>query len=137
MNIIFRNLLRRKIRTSLTILGIGVGVTVIIILGALADGFQAGYSSMMQGSKADLVLSQPNTMDVSYSAVKEEVGVELAAMPEVESVTGMLQGLVQTESEPFFIVFGYPENSFMLERFIATEGYNLFDRIPRDLRGKI
>lgn len=136
MNLIFKNLLRRKTRTFLTILGIGVGVTVIIALGALADGFQAGYSSMMQGSKADLVLSQPDTMDVSYSAVKAEVGAELAALPEVEAVTGMLQGLVQTESEPFFIVFGYPEDSFMLERFTAREGYDLFDRLPRSLRGK-
>ena len=136
MNIIFRNLLRRKIRTLLTIFGIGVGVTVIIALGTLADGFQAGYGAMMQGSKADLVLSQPDTMDVSYSAVKEEVGAELAAMPEVESVSGMLQGLVQTESEPFFFVFGYPEDSFILERFTTKEGYDLFDRIPRDLRGK-
>jgi ABC-type antimicrobial peptide transport system permease subunit len=82
------------------------------------------------------VLSQPDTMDVSYSAVKEEVGAELVAMPEVESVTGMLQGLVQTESEPFFIVFGYPADSFMLERFIAMEGYDLYERIPRELRGK-
>jgi ABC-type antimicrobial peptide transport system permease subunit len=136
VNLIFKNLLRRKTRTFLTILGIGVGVTVIIALGALADGFQAGYSSMMQGSKADLVLSQPDTMDVSYSAVKAEVGAELAALPEVEAVTGMLQGLVQTESEPFFIVFGYPEDSFMLERFTAREGYDLFDRLPRSLRGK-
>ncbi len=136
MNIIFRNLLRRKTRTLLTILGIGVGVTVIIVLGVLADGFQAGYSSMMQGSKADLVLSQPDTMDISYSSVKEEVGTQLSAMAEVESVTGMLQGLVQTESEPFFFVFGYPEDSFMLERFTARDGYNLFGRIPRELRGK-
>ena len=136
MSIIFRNLLRRKIRTLLTILGIGVGVTVIIVLGALADGFQSGYSSMMQGSKADLVLSQPDTMDVSYSAVKEGIGAELAAMPEVKSVTGLLQGLVQTESEPIFVIFGYPEDSFMLERFTARDGYDLFDRIPHDLRGK-
>jgi ABC-type antimicrobial peptide transport system permease subunit len=136
MNIILRNLLRRKIRTLLTILGIGVGVTVIIALGALADGFQAGYGAMMQGSKADLVLSQPDTMDVSYSSVKEEVGAELAAMPEVKSVSGMLQGLVQTESEPIFFIFGYPADSFMLERFTAKEGYDLFDRTPRELRGK-
>jgi ABC-type antimicrobial peptide transport system permease subunit len=136
VNIIFQNLLRRKTRTLLTILGIGVGVTVIIVLGVLADGFQAGYSSMMQGSKADLVLSQPDTMDVSYSAVKEAVGKDLGAMPEIKSVTGMLQGLVQTESEPFFFIFGYPEDSFMLERFTASKGYNLFGRIPRELRGK-
>ena len=78
MNIIFRNLLRRRTRTILTIFGISLGVTVIIVLGSLADGFQAGYGAMMQGSKADLVLSQPDTMDPSYSAVKEDVGAELA-----------------------------------------------------------
>lgn len=136
MNLVFRNLLRRKIRTLLTIFGIGVGVTVIIALGTLADGFQAGYGAMMQGSKADLVLSQPDTMDVSYSAVKEEIGKELLAMPEVEAASGMLQGLVQTESEPFFFVFGYPAESLMLERFTAKEGYDLYNHIPRNLRGK-
>jgi len=136
MTIIFRNLLRCRVRTLLTIIGIGVGVTVIIALGALADGFRAGYGAMMRGSKADLVLSQPGTMDVSYSAVKEEVSDGLAAMPEVEAVSGMLQGLVQTESEPFFFVFGYPADSFMLERFKVKDGYDLYDRIPRELRGK-
>lgn len=136
MNIIIKNLMRRKVRTSLTILGIGVGVTVIIALGTLADGFQAGYGAMMQGSKADLVLSQPDTMDISYSAVKEEVGRELAQMPGVEAVSGMMQGLVQTESEPVFFIFGYPPDSFLLERFNAREGSNLYDRQPSGLRGR-
>ena len=71
---ILKNLLRRKGRTALTILGVCVGVTAIIALGALADGFQAGYGAMMSGSKADLVLSQPDALDVSYSAVKESAG---------------------------------------------------------------
>src|SRR5512147_1730013 len=135
IQIILKNLLRRKIRTSLTVLGVSVGVIAIIALGALADGFEAGYSSMMSGSKADLVLSQPDTMDISYSAVDETAGVALEAMPEVDEVSGMLQGLTQTESEPLFIVFGYPEDSFMLDRFRIKEGYGLYDRVPRDLRG--
>jgi ABC-type antimicrobial peptide transport system permease subunit len=135
VRLILKNLLRRKIRTSLTVLGVCVGVTAIIALGALADGFQAGYGSMMSGSKADLVLSQPDTMDISYSAVKESVGAELEAMPEVEAVSGMLQGLTQTESEPIFIVFGYPEGSFILDRFQIKQGVGLYERIPRELRG--
>lgn len=135
MQFIFKNLLRRKIRTLLTVLGVCVGVMAIIALGTLADGFQAGYSAMMSGSKADLVLTQPDAMDVSYSAVKETVGAELEAMPEVEAVSGMLQGLAQTESEPLFIVFGYAKNSFMLERFKVKQGMGIYDHIPRELRG--
>jgi len=135
IRIIFKNLIRRKIRTTLTVLGVSVGVIAIIALGALADGFQAGYSSMMAGSKADLVLSQPDTMDISYSAVDESVGAALVAMPEIAEVSGMLQGLTQAESEALFIVFGYSEDSFMIDRFRVIEGSGLYDRIPRSLRG--
>jgi putative ABC transport system permease protein len=135
VQIILKNLLRRKIRTLLTVLGVCVGVMAIIALGTLADGFEAGYGSMMSGSKADLVLSQPDAMDISYSAVKESVGAELEAMPEVEEVSGVLQGIAQTEGEPFFIVFGYAEDSFMLERFRVKQGVRLYERIPREMRG--
>jgi len=135
VQLIIKNLFRRKIRTLLTVLGICVGVVTIIALGALADGFEAGYGSMLAGSKADLILSQPDTMDISYSAVDETVGAELAVLPEVEAVSGMLQGITQTEGEAFFIVFGYAEDSFILERFRIKEGVGLYDHIPRELRG--
>ena len=135
MRIILKNLLRRKTRTVLTVLGICVGVTAIIALGALADGFKAGYGSMMSGSKADLVLSQPDAMEVSYSAVDESVGPELEAMPEVEAASGMLEGLTQAEGEPLFLVFGYSADSFMLDRFRIKEGIGLYEHIPRELRG--
>ena len=56
----------------LTILGIAVGVASIIGLGALADGMQAGYNNMLSGSKADLVLSQPDAFDIAFSSIDEE-----------------------------------------------------------------
>jgi len=48
----------------ITVLGISIGVMAIISLGALADGLQAGYNSMLSGSRADLVLGQPDAMDI-------------------------------------------------------------------------
>ena len=90
----------------LTIVGISIGVAAIIGLGVLADGLEAGYSSMMSGSKADLVISQPNSFDISMSSVDESVGEDLAVMSEVASISGMLQGWSQTEGEPFFFLFG-------------------------------
>ena len=108
----------------------------IVSLGALADGLQAGYSSMFSGSQADLVLGQPDTMDISYSSVDESVGDELLAMPEVEAVSGMLQGIVQTENTPYFFVFGYPENSFIFDRFTLIEGVGLYDREAVRQKGK-
>ena len=130
-----KNLLRRKIRTILTIFGISIGVAAIIGLGALADGLEGGYQSMLSGSNADLILNQPNTVDISYSSIDEEVGEQLKASPEVSEVSGMLQGFTQAEGEPFFFVFGHPENSFVLGRFQLVEGADLNSKEAQQTHG--
>ena len=122
---IVKNLLRRKSRTILTVLGIGVGVAAIIALGTLANALEAGYDSMIQGSKADFVVSQPNAFDISFSAVDETIGDKLVTMPEVSAVSGMIQGIVQTPEMPYFFVYGYPHESFLLERVQIIDGTDL------------
>ncbi len=132
---IFKNLLRRKGRTLLTALEIGIGVAAIITLGALANGVEQGYRGMMTGSRADLILSQPDAYDLSLSSLEESIGPELAVMPEVTGVSGMVQGIVQAEDQPYFFVFGYPADSFVLGRFQIVEGVGPNDHELRKLRG--
>jgi ABC-type lipoprotein release transport system permease subunit len=132
---ILKNLGRRKGRTILTILSIGIGVSTIIALGTLANGLEAGYNSMMAGSKADLVLSQPNAFDISFSVVDEVIGDSLKDMPEVASSSGMLQGLVQSEDLPYFFVYGYPKDSFILDRFQIVDGVGLYSSESQTMKG--
>lgn len=131
-----KNLLRRKIRTLLTVVGISIGVAAIIGLGSLADNMEAGYGSMISGSKADLVLSQPDAFDISLSSVDEAIGQELAAAPEVSAVSGMIEGFAQTEGQPFLFIFGYPSDSFVMERFQIIDGVGLQTREAQQARGK-
>jgi hypothetical protein len=58
-------------------------------------------------------------------------------MPEVEAVSGMLEGFVDTEGVPFFFVFGYPEDSFILGRFQITDGFSIFRRKGSERTGNI
>jgi ABC-type antimicrobial peptide transport system permease subunit len=132
---IFKNLIRRKGRTLLTIIGISVGVSAIIILGAMAEGLDSGYNNMITGSNADLVLSQPNTLDISLSTVQEEVGDQLLTMSEVEEISGMIQGIVKADDNPYFFIFGYPIDSFILDRFQIVQGFSLDSREAQDVRG--
>ena len=131
-----KNFFRHKGRTLLTITAISIGVAAIVGLGALANGLQVGYDSFLTGSKADLIISQPDAIDVSMSTVDETVGHELDAMSEVLSVSGMLQGLVQVDDIPIFFVFGYPEDSFILGRFNIISGLPLDSRDARHGYGK-
>lgn len=131
-----KNLLRRKIRTLLTVLGISIGVAAIVALSALAAGLETGYNAMLTGSKADLILSQPDTFDISYSSIDESVGAALLAAPEVAEVSGMIQGFTQTEGEPIFFVFGYPQDSFILGRFQIVDGVDLNSHEAQKARPK-
>ncbi len=133
---IIKNLMRRKVRTLLTMAGIAIGVAAIVSLGALADGFQMGYTALLSGSKADLVVSQPNSFDLSMSSIDESLAAELITMPEIERISGMIQGYSEAEGQPFFFVFGYPEDSFVLSRYRIKSGDPLTSTETRSLRGK-
>ena len=136
MKLILTNLFRRRGRTLLTMLGVSVGVASIIILGALAQGLQSGYDSLLTNNRADLILSQPDTLDISLGAVDEEVGDQLLAMSEVEAVSGFIQGYVTADDILYFFMFGMPEDSFLLERYKIIDGVGIDSREAQAVRGK-
>ena len=119
----------------LAVMGISIGVMAMTLLGAMADGLALGYSSMITGTKSDLVLSQPGAFEVSYSSVDEEVGKRLVTLPEVAEAAPMIQGFTQTDGSAFFFVFGHPEGSFVLDRYQIVEGSSLYSPEARRLRG--
>ena len=122
---ILRNLLRRKTRTFLTVVGIAMGVAAIVALVALADGFASGYYGLLSGSEADLVITQAESLDMSISVIDEEVGPQLAALPGVEEVEGMIIGEATTEGLPYFMVFGYDPKGIGIQHFRVVEGRGL------------
>ena len=119
---ILRNLMRRKVRTLLTAVGIGVGIATIVALVAIADGYSASMTSMNTKSGADLTVSQANSADMMLSAVDEEIGRKIAQLPDVAGVSGMLFSVAPLENNPYFIIFGYEPDSFAIRHFKVKEG---------------
>lgn len=122
LNQILKNLWRRKMRTTLTVAGIAVGVALIVTLGALGAGMRTGYVDMFGGSGADLILMQRGAYDITLSGVDEEVIAQVAALPEVEAATGMIVGNLTAPGMPYFFVFGYALDGFAIERFKVVAG---------------
>src|SRR5574341_2537405 len=87
---IFKNLLRRKTRTLFTLFGVGIGVAAVVALGAMAEGFINSYSTVLTSSGADLILTQKDASDIIFSSVDESVGQEVATMPGVKQVAGVV-----------------------------------------------
>jgi ABC-type antimicrobial peptide transport system permease subunit len=133
---LIKNLWRRRTRTLLTALGIGVGVAAVIALSAFGEGMARGFSGVSASSDADLVVSQKDALLIMLGAIDESVGAEIAQIRGVEQVAGSVVGIVQTPESPYFLVSGEDPRSFAVGRYRLIAGRPLSAR-RQVLLGKI
>lgn len=120
-----RNLLRRRTRTILTSLGVGVGIAAIVALNGIAEGFMETFTDLVVGAQADLMALEADASDMGYSAIDERVGARLAALPDVEAVSGVGFAYGSTEETPIFLMMGYNPREFGIRHFKIVEGQPL------------
>ena len=128
--IALRNLMRQRTRTLLTMLAIGVGVGLVVMLGGMGEGMLQQFGSM-GSSIGDLMISEAKASDMSLAAIDDKVGRYAATLPGVESVSGMLFGIGTVPGTPYFLVFGMDPSSYGIRHFAITEGERI--RLPRDI----
>lgn len=119
---ILKNLLRRKTRTFLTLLGIAIGVSAVVALGAMAEGFINSYTTILTSSGADVIVTQSDAADILFSAVDDTVAPQLAVVPGVAKVSGVLLGMITTPDVPYFIIFGLEPSTFGMDHYKVVEG---------------
>lgn len=130
---IVKNLLRRRTRTVLTIIGIAIGVAVVVALGAMVDGFVQQFADLGRKSGSDLTAMQAKAADMTFSSISEEVGRRVAALPGVKAVAGVQLGFIATPATPYFIYFGLDPREFGLSHFKIAEGRSLSPAGQREI----
>jgi ABC-type antimicrobial peptide transport system permease subunit len=120
-----RNLWRRRTRTILTTLAIGVGIAAIVALGGIMEGFGSGFGSIAMGSDVDLMALEADASDMGYSSIDERVGARLSALSEVESVSGVGFAFATLEEMPIFFMMGYHPRESAIKHFKVVEGQPL------------
>ena len=78
-----RNLLRRKVRTALTVTGVAVGVCIVVALTSVARGFRTQLNGMFSAGHAHLILSRKDATDPILSYLPDAHVGAVVAMPEV------------------------------------------------------
>jgi putative ABC transport system permease protein len=122
-----RSLLRRRTRTALTLLAIGVGIATVVVLGALAEGMTHVMTQLWRASQTDLFAIEAG-VDSDFSAIDERVGARIAARPDVEAVSGVIMTAVSSEQTSLLLVYGYHPREFAVRHFRIVEGEQLSAR---------
>ncbi|MRR13583.1 hypothetical protein EG835_14285, partial [bacterium] len=125
-NLIFKNVLRQKTRTLLTLLGISIGIATILTLGAVADGLSAAFSGVVSSGEADFLIGQAGSADLTFSRLNEDILDRLRAEDGIEQVEGVNLGVTRYGDNPFFMAFGLTESGVELGGFSSVEGDALY-----------
>lgn len=124
--IVTRGLIRRPIRTVLTLLGIAIGIAAVVMLVGIAWGFEKSWSDGFQAHQTDIVVANlsggllPKTFDASLQD-------RIASMPNVAETTSLLAEFISVEDAPMVMVSGREWGGFTWKNLELVEG-----RLPRD-----
>ena len=103
---IFSNLLRQKIRTGLTVLGISIGITTVVALGIFVKSAKAATEELILAGGADFAVAEDGVADLTFSTLTTDDLALLEAYDEVEHVAGVELAISKVGANSFFFQFG-------------------------------
>jgi len=104
--LILKNLLRRKTRSSLTTIGISIGIATIVALGALMSGMKSGMEGILKSGEADFSVAQSGVSDLQFSKIAEDRVEEIEALEGVKKAVGAFMTFYPVEGNPYTITWG-------------------------------
>jgi putative ABC transport system permease protein len=97
LTFIGRNMLGRRVRTLLTILGLGVAVAAVMLLAGIAGGFERSFLAIYQSRGIDLIVVRAGISDQLSSNLDEGLAERLRELPTVRQVSPSLMDAVSFE----------------------------------------
>ena len=114
---VVKNLMRQRVRTSLTVVGITLGIATVVALGTVTAGLKGTAEDFVTSGGAQFIVAQEGAADLSFSRVADEDLARVGEVPGVASVRGVQLEVLSVGSNPFFFLAGV-EPSLLAEQEI-------------------
>ncbi len=77
-SLVAKNLFRQPVRAFLACMGIAVGITTVVALGVIVEGFKNASAAILTFGEADFFVAQNGASDLSFSTLAESVDAKIA-----------------------------------------------------------
>lgn len=134
--LVARNLLRRPSRSLLTSFGLAIGIAAVVVLTAVAWGFERSFLSIYESKGIDLVVTRAGVTDQLSSSLDQALTEKVRSVPGVKGVAVSLLDAVSFEEAGVVsaLVSGWEPGSLLFRGLKVTEGRIL---APDDERGAV
>jgi len=124
--IVVRGLMRRPVRTGLTLLGISIGIAAVVALVGLSRGLDRSWAKGMKARGTDVVVSNMGSA-LTPKPFNASVSDRIAHLSRVAATCSSLIDLTSVETAQMMIVSGRQWNGFTWQNLKLVSG-----RMPHD-----
>jgi putative ABC transport system permease protein len=127
LTIVFKNTIRRPLRSALTVIAIAVAVGTVDALVGVASGFEKSFLSLYQGAGVDLIVVRAGAKQRLNSTVDESLGERMLQIPGVAEAVPGLADVVSFEESGLYgvLVQGLVPETKILTHMPVVAGRSL------------
>jgi putative ABC transport system permease protein len=130
----WKNLWRRRLRTLLTLCGIGMAIGAFVGLVGFSRSFEHEWLRMYLSSGTDIAVVQQTFLNTS---VDEAAGTKLRALRTVDQATPMILNLMDLTPEVNALAYGWKADSYEFDSLTVLSGRRLRDGQPEVMLGEL
>ena len=116
---VWKNLKRRRLRTLLTLCGIGMAIGAFVGLVGFSRAFEQGWMRIYSSSGIDIAVIQQTFLNTSFD---ESAGAKLRALPLVARATPVIYNVMDLTPEVNALVYGWKADSFEFQSLKLLSG---------------
>ena len=132
--LVWKNLLRRKLRTLLTLCGIGMAVGAFVGLVGFSRAFEQQWMRIYTSSGIDITVVQGSFVNTSLD---ESVAAKIASLPDVAQAVPMSFNVMDLSPDVTALVYGWQADSFEFSSLKILAGQRFLDDKPEVMLGDL
>ncbi len=120
--LVLKNLLRRKVRTTLTVAGVAIGVGLIVALLSITNGVKNTAAELIHVGRSDFGLFQTGAADLTRSLLPESLAAKVRSTQGVARVARIFLLVGAVEHSDSSLLLGYVPSEFPEQRLVILSG---------------
>jgi putative ABC transport system permease protein len=129
----WKNLWRRRLRTLLTLCGIGMAIGAFVALVGFSRSFENEWLKLYSASGTDIAVVDKNFMN---SSVNQSLQATLRAVPVVEMAEPMIFNIMDITPEVNALMFGWVDDSYEFNSLTFSSGGRFHNGKPEVILGE-
>ncbi|TWU43964.1 Macrolide export ATP-binding/permease protein MacB [Novipirellula aureliae] len=123
-SLIWKNLRRRPLRTTLTLVALASAIAAVVALLGIASNFKNSFADVYDSHGVDIVVSRQGSADRLSSSIDQSLAERIADVKGVAMASPMLLETVSLEDEGVYGIpaMGMPTDSWMMDNFQFEDG---------------